>query len=79
MVTIKLENHSSKSCRLITDSICARLVGNDAFINNDIIVSDCGADENQIVISLGSDNTPDVIICGEITSCASLEDDIEEK
>lgn len=66
MVNIKLINNTGKPYSEVRDMICKHLQGNRGFIENDICVSDCDQDINQIYISLGSDNREPIELTGTI-------------
>lgn len=68
MVNITLINRTGYPYSKVRDAICEHLAGNKAYVDNDIIVSDCNEDINRICFSLGSDNTPVIDLKGEITS-----------
>lgn len=68
MVNITLKNNTGKPYEDVRDSICKHLVGNPAFINCDIVVSDCYQNKNEIAFSLGSDCTPCIELVGELNN-----------
>lgn len=57
MVLLQLKNESGRPYSEVRDEICTALVGNRAFIENDIVVSDHAQGENIITIALGSRGT----------------------
>jgi len=66
MVNITLRNKTGKPYGEVRDSICMHLRGNRAYIDSDIIVSDCNEDQNEICFSLG-DSPECVNVIGELT------------
>lgn len=56
MVVLKLKNDTGKPYSEVRDEICTHLVGNKAFIDNNIVVSDAYMDENIVTISLIKDD-----------------------
>ena len=52
MVVLKLKNNTDKSYEDVRDEICTYLVGNPAFKDNHIVVSDALQDDNTITITL---------------------------
>ena len=56
MVELKFKIPEGDDYDTLRDEICRALVGNRAFIENDIIVSDEYKDEDAICICLGDEN-----------------------
>ena len=79
MVKLTLKNDTTLPYAEVRDAICKALVGNRAFVENDIIVSDFAFDadtgektddnqaENTIVILLGSEGTPCIELKGSVS------------
>lgn len=67
MVIIKVKNATGQPYAEVRDSICRELVGNKAFVDCDIIVSDCSQSDNEITITLGDDESHNLILNGEFT------------
>ena len=61
MIELRIKNTTDKSYANVRDALCRALVGNQAFINNDIIISDAYEKDNIVDICLG-DETSDTII-----------------
>lgn len=71
MVKLQLKNKTGKPYAELRDELCRALVGNRAFIENDIIVSDHSIDaetgevaydnqaNNEIMVLLGDTKRPD--------------------
>lgn len=72
MVNITLKNNSGHAYPVVRDLVCSHLRGNRGYIENDIIVSDCNEDKNEICFSLGDDNTDVVNIIGTIETIESI-------
>ena len=66
MVNICLKNKTGKDYSVVRDAICEHLAGNRAYIENEIVVSDCNEDQNEIFISLGDDGTGEFRMTGEL-------------
>ena len=81
MLEIRLKNKTGKPYANVRDAVCQSLVGNRAFIENDIVVTDGARDpvsgevvdnnqaNDEIVIVLGSEGTPTTTISGELAAC----------
>lgn len=68
MIELKLKNETGLPYPEARDKICQALVGERAFIENDIIVSDVGQDANEITIVLGGEaNKDEVTFTGSLT------------
>lgn len=68
MVNLILKNNTGRPYAEARDAICKQLRGNRGYIENDIVVSDCNANTNEIFISLGDDCTDALIVKGAIES-----------
>lgn len=66
MVNITLKNNTGKPYPEVRDVICEHLRGNKAYIDCDIVVSDCCQDTNEIAMSLGDDCSPVLSLTGTI-------------
>ena len=56
VIHMDISRYNEQAVDRLRDEICSALVGNQAFIDNDILVSDCDRPE-FLTICLGSDGT----------------------
>ena len=70
MVLISLKNETCKGYSEVRDAICQHLVGDAAFVDSDIIVSDLDAEQDTITIFLGA--KAGLIEPGDDANCIQL-------